>query len=813
VPPVIDTSDYSVENAHIAASILYKSPLPSANDLPVYILNSAAFPDSSDVNYDALLPYVLSRLPSDEQLIGGKGYEIVFFAGGEDLPTGCSKKGRPGWGWFLQAYHVLSRAMRKRLQKLYLVHERRWVRVMSEMFSTIVSPKFRRKVVHVSSLSALALHIPIEDLLIPPSAYDRDRKLTPEIYVPYASGRRAYGARQPLPTGSDGNLRLPRVLRETSRFVLMEPNVRTEGIFRVNSRAITTEYLKEAYDRGQKFILWKDPPAVMAPTHFKEGFGDVRIDEVDPMDGYSVPTATGLIKTWYASLREPLFPHSTYALLTRVYGSNNEIAVTTFLDLVQQSADWSPLTRSAKHVMTMHLFPLLSRVAAHQEHNKMSPRNLATCFAPNLLCGPDPLEDVKMSAVITRILEFGISHWKDEIAPKCSMDGEMFEKMLETPKDPADREDPLESGRSASRSRETHGRFDSGGEQMHGITMLENDSSDTEESAEVPHPIDTASAGQTTGTTMVYSPTHAGSDHDNDMQPPPLPPRTATGTYIGPASGSTTGSAPASPLPPGVTANTYTHPFSQHPPTTEEEPRSATRPTTTPSTSSSNVKRKPAPPVQNPPRYSTLTIGPDHHPTHPESFSGYGVGSLPGMDERDSDSASFLSGVSYQTAMDNVGQDLVESGVGTLIDFGDHDSNNGGHDLPGYAESEEHGGVGKTDRTVEKEKSNVSGDEVASTTAATAPDGLNTGVSESTITDAPSVVTETAAQPDTEAAKIGSLGIEQGMRGLPILRKPVGGSGNASSEASPVVGKGPETEHQGGETELSSLDVKGLKDI
>jgi Divergent CRAL/TRIO domain len=42
----------------------------------------------------------------------------------------------------------LTRAMRKRLQKLYIVHERAWVRFLVEMFSTIVSPKFRKKIIH-----------------------------------------------------------------------------------------------------------------------------------------------------------------------------------------------------------------------------------------------------------------------------------------------------------------------------------------------------------------------------------------------------------------------------------------------------------------------------------------------------------------------------------------------------------------------------------------------------------------------------------------------------------------------------------------
>jgi len=157
VPPPSNSADYSTELARIAASIIYRSPLNSRENRPVFILNAAAFPDSRESDFDALLPYVLARLPEEDELLRGSEYEVVFFAGDSDGTTSV-KKNRPGWGWFLQAYHVLSRAMRKRLQKLYIVHERAWVRILTEIFSTIVSPKFRRKIVHGTYLLASGKH-------------------------------------------------------------------------------------------------------------------------------------------------------------------------------------------------------------------------------------------------------------------------------------------------------------------------------------------------------------------------------------------------------------------------------------------------------------------------------------------------------------------------------------------------------------------------------------------------------------------------------------------------------------------------------
>jgi Rho GTPase-activating protein 1 len=147
VPPRPESQDYSEDLARHAASILFRSPLPSKENRPIYILNAAALPDTREENFDSLLPYVLQQLPEEDDLVKGFEYEVVFFAGDSD-GSASNKKNRPGWGWFLQAYNVLSRAMRKRLQKLYIVHEKAWVRILTEVFSTIVSPKFRRKIIH-----------------------------------------------------------------------------------------------------------------------------------------------------------------------------------------------------------------------------------------------------------------------------------------------------------------------------------------------------------------------------------------------------------------------------------------------------------------------------------------------------------------------------------------------------------------------------------------------------------------------------------------------------------------------------------------
>ncbi|WPH02110.1 Hypothetical protein R9X50_00496500 [Acrodontium crateriforme] len=444
LPPSEFSSDYLPELASIAASILYRSPLPSLAGRPIFILNAAAFPDAFDVDYDALLSYVLARLPGEDELLSGTEYEIIFFAGGQpDGATSGDKKQGPGIGWYLQAYHILSRALRKKLQRLYIVHPRTWVRVLLGVFGTIVSPKFRRKIIHVNTLTALALQIPIETLLIPPSTYLHDRKISPDIDVPYASGRRAFGARHPLPKDiNTGETRLPRVLRETTTFLMLSANVTTEGLFRIPPHATISSVLKEAYDRGQNFIVWKEKNATFVQPNMPQSI----VDEVRLEDSYGVHSAASLVKMWYRELREPIFPESSYEQVRQRYGNPDmQITAEDVANLVHPASQTSPLQSVNREILTRHLLPMLSMVASHCGQNKMTSENLAIVFSMVLLCGSNQLEDAKMSSIIKRILHASIDMWP-QLREGLSIDATAFDKDLQAPSDPRLYEDPLSNG-------------------------------------------------------------------------------------------------------------------------------------------------------------------------------------------------------------------------------------------------------------------------------------------------------------------------------------------------------------------------------
>jgi Rho GTPase-activating protein 1 len=250
----------------------------------------------------------------------------------------------------------------------------------------------------------------------------------------------------------------------------MEQNVRAEGLFRVPPHSKLRDVLKEAYDRGQKYIVWKDNGAVLPlpPYPHAEHQNDI-ITDIDPKDAYSVFMAAALIKAWYANLRQPVFTATSYRELKRLYGDPDDLPdVERLTELLSPSSQWSFLPAVSRESLVRHLLPLLSAVAAHEEQNKMTAENLAVCIAPALLCGPDQLEDAKMSSIVRRILTEAIELWPQGLREACGQTEAIFEEELKLPQDKNDWEDPLD-GKGA----EERKSWDEN--QSTGIILLDNE--------------------------------------------------------------------------------------------------------------------------------------------------------------------------------------------------------------------------------------------------------------------------------------------------------------------------------------------------
>lgn len=363
--------------------------------------------------------------------------------------------------------------------------------------------------------------MPIEELLIPPTAYLHDRRLVDSVTSPYGNGRRAFSVRQPLPLSSAEKRRLPRVLRETTNFLLLEANIKTEGLFRIPPHSRLKDILREAYDRGQRFIVWKDYEASLPLNFYGDAEGlDVIIEEVDQKDAYGVQLATGIIKSWYQDLRQPIFPQSIYRDLKSSFGDVEEsITLEKLLELISPKSEWSTMPALSREIVCRHLLPLLHRISERRADNKMGPENLSVCFAATLLCGPDQLEDAKMSSIIRRVLRAAIEAWENGLREGCGIDADSFDKDMEMPRDARDFEDPLEHFRKTSHG----GEEDREPDEQHftGIILKDNDSR-----TEMPPPLPPR-AQQSSSHTVSGS----GDDGATRRKPAPplsIPPRYST---------------------------------------------------------------------------------------------------------------------------------------------------------------------------------------------------------------------------------------------------------------------------------------------
>jgi Rho GTPase-activating protein 1 len=386
--------------------------------------------------------------------------------------------------------------------------------------------------------------------------------------VPFATGRRAFGASQPFPKNFQGQSRLPRVLRETSNFIILENNIDTEGLFRIPAHVKLKEVLREAYDRGQKFIAWKEREVALPwPKYEHAELLDSTLAEIDQTEAYGVHLAAGVLKFWYAELKEPVFPPASYKELKGLFGNADESpSLKKLTEMLSYQSEWSILPLNSRKLLTRHLLPLLSTVVAHSEANKMTAENVAVCFAPTLLCGPDQLEDMKVSTIVRRVLSTAIDLWPSGLREALGVKEDAFARDLQCPARIEDYEDPLNQG-SGSQDAKSPGFHE---EQKVGIILQDN---------------------------------------EGTMNPPPLPPRQLVSTDTKTTVGLAGSQSEAPPIPPRTSW--------------PNDSKTAS------GSEDVSIRRKPAPPLMVPPRYSTIAASSEDVTESPSTYTAVTDGFAP----------------------------------------------------------------------------------------------------------------------------------------------------------------------------------------
>lgn len=164
-----------------------------------------------------------------------------------------------------------------------------------------------------------------------------------------ASGTKVFGVElRELIARTDGHDPIPAIV--TRVMAALESALDTEGLFRASGSLAHLEYLKDQFDQG----------------------GEPPLADMDAL------TLAQLLKSYLRDLPQPLLHADRYDDFLACVEGGGPVDQNRLVGVLSEL--------SAEHLALLkHLCQFLNRVAQHAARNKMTPANLATCFAPSLL--------------------------------------------------------------------------------------------------------------------------------------------------------------------------------------------------------------------------------------------------------------------------------------------------------------------------------------------------------------------------------------------------------------------------------------------
>ncbi|KAF8811575.1 Rho GTPase activation protein [Phlegmacium glaucopus] len=322
---------------------------------PMVVLNASALPDPQVVSYDLLLTRILSYL----DLYVEADYTVVFFAAGGNHA--------PSWNWVWKAYRSLNRKYRKNLKQLYIIHSSFFSKMLFSLAGAIISPKFFRKLIYITTLSELAQYVPLTQIDIPPAVYRENLKHEQTITLPIPMRSSVFGVPLEDLMGYNGEKGgIPRVVKDTIQF-LRDSGLTEEGLFRRSPSSVMLRAAQDAYDRGNVVSL--------------KSFGDPHIAAV-------------LLKKYLRDLPQPIFPESLYPIIQGCPVSTNDPSDMLSINYIRETL--LPELVPCACILLSHVLQLLHDVSLRSASNRMDALNLAIVICPNLVKGSNPARDVAM---------------------------------------------------------------------------------------------------------------------------------------------------------------------------------------------------------------------------------------------------------------------------------------------------------------------------------------------------------------------------------------------------------------------------------
>ncbi|XP_048033887.1 rho GTPase-activating protein 4a [Megalobrama amblycephala] len=188
---------------------------------------------------------------------------------------------------------------------------------------------------------------------------------------------------------------IPAVVESCIRFINLN-GLHHEGLFRVPGSQMVVNQLKDAFEKGD------DPLA--------DG-------------GCDMDSVAGVLKLYFRGLEKPLFPEDSYDQLMECGQIDDETKKAMQLKCVISSYPASLI------IVMRYLFAFLHHVSQYSDENMMQPYNLAVCFGPSLVRGPDNGDAAELQRINALVKSIITQH--ESIFPSQNeLPGPVYEKCM-----------------------------------------------------------------------------------------------------------------------------------------------------------------------------------------------------------------------------------------------------------------------------------------------------------------------------------------------------------------------------------------------
>ncbi|XP_016377972.1 SLIT-ROBO Rho GTPase-activating protein 3-like isoform X1 [Sinocyclocheilus rhinocerous] len=188
---------------------------------------------------------------------------------------------------------------------------------------------------------------------------------------------------------------IPAVVESCIRFINLN-GLHHEGLFRVPGSQMVVNQLKDAFEKGD------DPLA--------DG-------------GCDMDSVAGVLKLYFRGLMKPLFPEDSYEQLMECGQIDDETKKITQLKCIISSYPASLI------IVMRYLFAFLHHVSQYSDENMMQPYNLAVCFGPSLVRGPNNGDAAELQRINSLVKSIIIQH--ESIFPSQNeLPGPVYEKCM-----------------------------------------------------------------------------------------------------------------------------------------------------------------------------------------------------------------------------------------------------------------------------------------------------------------------------------------------------------------------------------------------